>query len=177
MFSCLSWPAFTEERFYARFADDRDRLRHAGRTDGRAAGAAGDVAGFAGRSEGSDQVADLRRELQRPAEQPAHANHARERRPARGAVDVPDGHARQLPDDAGRRRRRALRHRLQQQRVGDRRAVRTANLALSPRSARRPETLLRRREPRLRRARRSVVHGDARCASDLARHEDRLPPV
>ena len=39
-------------------------------------------------------------------------------------------------------------------------ALRTANLALSPRSPRRPETVLQRREPRLRRARRSVVHGD-----------------
>ena len=52
-----------------------------------------------------------------------------------GAVDVPDRHARQLPDDADRDRRRALRHRLQQQRVGDRRAIRAADLALSPRSA------------------------------------------
>ena len=42
------------------------------------------------------------RRLQRPAAQPAHADHAGERQPAGGAVDVPDRHARQLPDDAAR---------------------------------------------------------------------------
>ena len=37
--------------------------------------------------------------------------------------------------------------------------------------------LLRRGQPRLRRARRSAVHDDDRCASRRARHEDRHRPV
>ena len=49
---------------------------------------------------------NLRRQLHQPAAQPADADHARERQPAVGAVDVPDRHARQLRDDAARARRR-----------------------------------------------------------------------
>ena len=55
--------------------------------------------------------------------------------PARAAVDVPDRHARQLRDDAAGARQRALRHRPAERRVGDRRAHRPADLALSPRAA------------------------------------------
>jgi alcohol dehydrogenase (cytochrome c) len=54
------------------------------------------------------------------------------------------GRARQLSDDADRGRRRALRHRLQQQRVGDRRALGPADLAVSPRAARRLKLCCRR---------------------------------
>ena len=75
-------------------------LGHPGGADRRSAG---DTAGSAGRSQGSDAVADLRRRLQRHPSQPADADHARERQSAVGAVDVPDRHARQLSDDAGRR--------------------------------------------------------------------------
>ena len=54
----------------------------------------------------------------------------------------------------------------------DARSGRT-DLALSPRSARGLARLLRRGEPRLRRARRSAVHDDHRRAPRRARHEDR----
>ena len=122
-------------------------------------------------------MADQRRRLQRPPAQSAHADHARERQSTRGAVDVSDRHARQLPDDADRHRRRAVRHRVQQQRVGDRRALGTHDLALSPRSAGGLARLLWRGQPRLRRARRSPVHDDHRCAPRGARHADRRRAV
>ena len=75
------------------------------------------------------------------------------------------GTTRKLSDDAARRRRRAVRHRLQQQRLGDRRAVRAHDLALPARAAGGSEAVLRRRESRVRRARRSAVHDDDRRAS------------
>ena len=136
----------------------------------------GHLSGPARRLEESDALAHLLRRLQRPAAQPAQADHAGERRAAHGAVDLPDRDVirARLRGHAAGARRRALRHRPEQQRLGARRAHRPAVLALSARAADRPD--LRRAAPgesRLRRARRQAVHGHARRAPAGARHEDR----
>ena len=52
-----------------------------------------------------------------------------------------------------------------------------ADLALPPRAAGGSEAVLRRGQPRIRRARRSAVHDDARRAPGRARHEDRRRAV
>ena len=119
-------------------------------------------------------LADLRRQLHQPAAQPAHADYARQRQPARPAVDVPDGHARQFRNDLAPARQRPVRDGTAERRVGARRADGPPDLALPPRAAgHRPDRVLRPGQPRVRRARRQAVHDDARRASAGARHEDR----
>ena len=118
-------------------------------------------------------LAAFRRQLQQPPPQPADADHARERQPPRPAVDVPDGDARQLPDDVAPSRQHPLRDRPAERRVGARRPDGTADLALPPRAAERPHRVLRPGQSRVRRARRQAVHDDARRAPARARHEDR----
>ena len=70
-------------------------------------------------------------------------------------------------------RRRPLRHRAEQRRVGARRAHRPPDLALPARAARRTHRVLRAGQPRVRRARRPAVHDHARRAPPRPRHEDR----
>ena len=49
----------------------------------------------------------------------------------KSAVDIPDGLDRELPVNAARDRRRAVRHGVGRRRLGDRRAIGAADLALS----------------------------------------------
>ena len=92
---------------------------------------------------------------------------------AAGAVGVSDRAARQVRGDADRPRRGHVHHRAEQHGLGDRRAHRPADLALSPRPARGHGHLLRPRQPRLRRARQPPLHEHARRAPAGLRHEDR----
>ena len=111
------------------------RHRGADRPAGASA-AARHVAGDSRRpAAGRLALADLRRQLHQPAAQPAHADYARERQPARPAVDVPDGHARQFRNDLALARQRAVRDGTAERRVGARRADGAPDLALPPRAA------------------------------------------
>ena len=123
-------------------------------------------AGSGGRPQGSDALAHLLRRLQRPPPQPADADHARERRSARRR----SGRSRRARSAASRRRRSSstacctspasTTTRGRSTRAPDARSGAIA--ASCPEDS---ETLLRRDQPRLRRARRSAVHGHARRAS------------
>ena len=170
-------------RTYAHISSPSGRCRRAGRrrADLRSSRRARRTvrrhgAGSARRLQEPVALADVLRRLQRPASQPAHADHAGERPSARGAVDVPDRRhpAPGIRGDAAGRGRRRLRDRADQQRLGDRRADRPAVLALPARAAGRSD--LRRDlagQPRLRHARHSAVHGDARRAPRGARCQNR----
>ena len=88
-----------------------------------ASAAARHVAGDSRRPAGGRlALADLRRQLHQPAAQPAHADYARQRQPARPAVDVPDGHARQFRNDLAPARQRPVRDGTAERGVGARRA-------------------------------------------------------
>ena len=107
-----------------------------------------------------------------PAAQSAHPGHAAERESARPPVDLPDRNPRRVRDDHARPRRRALRHRAEQLRLGARRENRQVVLALPPDAARRPAGLLRPGQPRLRDARQPAVHDDARRPPHRARRAE-----
>ena len=157
----------------------RSAAAHVARPARRAAAgdAAGHRAGSARRPEEPDALAHLLRRLRQSPPQPAHADHAGERASPDRAVAVPDRHARQVRGGAARLGRRHLRHRPARHRLGDRRADRPADLALPPRPARRPHRLLRARQSRIRRARRSPVQDDARRARRRDQPEDRRARV
>ena len=125
-----------------------------------ASAAARHVAGDSRRPAGRRlALADLRRRLHQPAAQPAHADHARERQPARPAVDVPDRHARQFRNHLAPARQRPVRDGTAERRVGARRADRAARSGATAASCRpEPDRLLRPRQPRVRRARRQALH-------------------
>ena len=117
-----------------------------------ASAAPGHLAGDSRRPAGRRlALADLRRQLHQPAAQPAHADYARQRQPARPAVDVPDRHARQFRNHLAPARQRPVRDRTAERGVGARRAHRAPDLALPPRAAGEPDRLLRARQPRVRR--------------------------
>ena len=131
--------------------------------------------------EGSRTLADLLGRLHRAASQPAETDHAAERGRLEASMDVPDRHhdARaRVRGHAAAVRRRVVRDRLEQPRVGARRAHRPAVLVVSPRPAARSD--LRRAgagESRLRDARSPPVHGHARCAPARVRSIHRPHPV
>ena len=112
---------------------------------------------------------------------PLTADQSGKRRGPQARMDVPDRHDDARPrvrGDAVALGQRALRHRIEQLRVGARCAHRPAVLDLSPRSSRRSH--LRRAgagESRLRHARPSAVHGHARRALAGVRSRDRPHPV
>ena len=146
-------------------------LRHA---RGTAAGCpCGDKPGPPGRSSGRRvEVAHVPRELLRASLQPADADHASERQPAEGAMDVSDDADAEFPDHAASGRQRAVCHRLQRQRLGHRRAFGSPDLAVSPKHARAVRRLLRPEQPRHGRAWRQALSRNRRRAPGGARYQD-----
>ncbi len=104
---------------------------------------------------------------------PLDADHPRERRAPRAAVDISNQCARQVRGDPAPHRWRALCDGLGQPRVGARRQNRPTDLALPARFTARRAGLLRPRQSRRGRARHAALHEHPGRASRGTRHEDR----
>ena len=90
-----------------------------------------------------------------------------------GPVGISNRCARKVRNHAAGHRRHPLPHRTGEQRLGDRRANRPADLALSASPSRRTQRLLRSGQSRLRGPGRPALPVDARCSSAGIGHEDR----
>ena len=144
------------------------RLQPALATAARRAGGGAERRSVGAAEAAGRQLAHVPRRLLGPSPQPPHADHARQRRPARARVGVPDRADAADQGHADRGQRRDLRHHARQP-LGDRRAQRAADLALHLPDERR----LPHRAPRRRRLQGSGVPDHAGRAPHRARRPRR----